>query len=433
MPKLCQFENCKKRASYATTYGKPERCKEHREERKLQYIICQCGKANPYFNNPGETHAMYCSSCKTDGMVDVKNKICPCGKHPFFNNPGEKTAICCSSCKTDGMVNVRSKRCQCRKALPIFNNPGEKTPICCVLCKTDGMVDVIHPRCQCGKATPYFNNPSEKTPICCVSCKTDGMVNIRSKKCQCSKAVPTFNNPGETTAICCISCKTDEMVNVLDKRCHCRKAVPLYNTPGETIAIYCNSCKTDGMIDIKNKRCKGQDGTCTITGNFKYKGYCTFCFANTFPTDPLTFQIHSKTKEIAVRDFINAHFEGFSHDKPMYTAHCDCSIRRRIDHRKLIGNTMLAIETDENQHKSYDAMDEEIRYDDLFNAFSGKWVYIRFNPDKFRNKAGVSKNPTIATRLIELKTEIERQIQRIEAEENTELLEIKYMYYNGYA
>jgi hypothetical protein len=94
---------------------------------------------------------------------------------------------------------------------------------------------------------------------------------------------------------------------------------------------------------------------------------------------------------------------------------------------------MLAIETDENQHKSYDEMDEEIRYDDLFNAFSGKWVYIRFNPDKFRTTTGVSKNPTIATRLIELKTEMERQIQRIEAEENTELLEIKYMYYDGYA
>jgi hypothetical protein len=187
------------------------------------------------------------------------------------------------------------------------------------------------------------------------------------------------------------------------------------------------------MIDVKAKRCKGQDGTCTTIANAKYKGYCVYCFANTFPTDPLTFQIRCKTKEIAVRDFINVHFEGFSHDKPMYTDHCDCSIRRRIDHRKLIGNTMLAVETDESQHKSYDAMDEEIRYDDLYNAFSGKWIYIRFNPDKFRNKAGVSKNPTIATRLIELKTEIERQIQRIEAEENTELLEIKYMYYDGYA
>ena len=264
-------------------------------------------------------------------------------------------------------------------------------------------------------------------------CKKYGMVDVKNKRCQCGKTLATYNNPDETRGICCTSCKTIGMVDVIRRKCQCRKAIPTFNNPGETTAICCASCKTSSMIDVKSKRCKGQDGACTITGNKKYKGYCSFCFANTFPTDPLTFQIHSKTKEIAVRDFINAHFEGFNHDKPIHTDHCDCSIRRRIDHRKLIGNTMLAIETDENQHKSYDEMDEEIRYDDLFNAFSGKWVYIRFNPDKFRNKAGVSKNPTIATRLIELKAEMERQIQRIEAEENTELLEIKYMYYDGYA
>jgi len=222
------------------------------------------------------------------------------------------------------------------------------------------------------------------------------------------------------------------MVNVVSKRCYCGKSLPLFNDPPEKNALYCSNCKSDTMVDVINKRCKGQDGTCTIAANKKYKGYCTFCFANMFPTDPLTYQIRSKTKEIATRDFINDHFEGFGHDKPIYTDHCDCSVRRRIDHRKLIGNTMLAIETDENQHKSYDAMDEQIRYDDLFNAFSGKWIYIRFNPDKFRNKAGVSKNPTIAMRLFELKAEMEHQIQRIESEENTELLEIKYMYYDGY-
>jgi len=47
------------------------------------------------------------------------------------------------------------------------------------------------------------------------------------------------------------------------------------------------------------------------------------------------------------------------------TRHCDCSIIRQIDNRKLIGSTLLVIKTDEIQHKSYDKMDEETRYDDL--------------------------------------------------------------------
>jgi hypothetical protein len=246
------------------------------------------------------------------------------------------------------------------------------------------------------------------------------MVNVISKRCQCGKAIPCFNEPGETDAVCCASCKKETMVNVKDKRCTCGKAIPCFNEPGETIAICCGSCKTETMIDVKYKICNGymNEDTNTLepcpnatTANIKYKNYCTECFRRNFPLDPLTFQIRSKTKEIAVRDFINANFEGFQHNKRLYTGHCDCTIRRSIDHRMLIGNTLVAIETDENQHKAYDEMDEETRYDDLFMAHSGKWIYIRFNPDKYINAQGVRKNPMIATRLEALKTEIEKQLE----------------------
>ena len=287
-------------------------------------------------------------------------------------------------------------------------------------------------KCKCGKAQPTYNEPDETRAICCSSCKTETMVDVINKKCKCGKAIPTFNEPGETRRICCSSCKTETMVNV-KKKCKCGKAQPNYNEPGETRAICCSSCKTETMVDVQHKICKANDETrCGTRGNIKYKGYCTRCFQHFFPTDPLTFQIRSKTKEIAVRDFINANFDGWQHDKSMYTGHCKCNIRRRIDHRVLIGNTLLVIETDENQHKSYDDMNEEIRYDDLFMAHSGKWIYIRFNPDKYKSKNGKNKNPEIATRLIELKKEIEKQIKRIENEENTEILERIYMYYDNY-
>jgi hypothetical protein len=230
------------------------------------------------------------------------------------------------------------------------------------------------------------------------------------------------------------------MINVVNKKCQCGK-IPVFNEPGETTALCCMSCKTDTMIDVVNKRCNGYMNMETNTlepcpnntaANVKYKNYCIECFRRNFPLDPLTFQIRSKTKEIAVRDFINANFEGFQHNKRLQTGHCDCIIRRSIDHRLLIGNTLIAIETDENQHKSYDKMDEETRYDDLFMAHSGKWIYIRFNPDKYVNKQGISKNPMIATRLETLKKEIEKQIKRVQQEENNELVERVYMYYDGY-
>ena len=396
MPKQCCYGNCRKRACYGLTYGNPDRCKEHKEDRIHQYSVCKCGEAYPTYNEPGETKP-----------------------------------LCCSQCKTESMVNVKNKRCQCGKAQPHFNEPGETKPLYCGDCKTETMVNVKSKRCKCGKAQPTYNEPGEAKAICCSQCKTETMVNVIDKRCKCGKALPIYNEPGETKAICCSICKTETMVNVKDKRCQCGKVRPTYNEPGETKPNFCSECKTETMVNVISKKCKSE--FCDTRASIKYKGYCSHCFQHLFPNDPLTFQIRSKTKEIAVRDFINANFKGWQHDKCLYTGNCDCTHRRRIDHRVLIGNTLLVVETDENQHKGYDEMDEEVRYDDLFMVHGGKWIYIRFNPDKYKSKNGKNKNPEIATRLFALQKQIETQINRINNEENTELLERHYMYYDNYS
>ena len=154
------------------------------------------------------------------------------------------------------------------------------------------------------------------------------------------------------------------------------------------------------------------------SGTSKYDGYCVTCFKHLFPDDPRCIKTHHMSKELMVRNFINEQFDGFIHNIPMYTGNCDCSHRRRIDHRKLIGNTILAIETDEFGHRGYDAKDEEIRYDDVYMIHSGKWIFIRFNPDN-----NVS-NVDIEDKLTKLKETMDECIDRIEYEENTELVEI---------
>ena len=245
------------------------------------------------------------------------------------------------------------------------------------------------------------------------------------------KIRPAYNLEGEAKALYCVSHKLDGMVDIKNKTCihpNC-KIQPAYNLKNETIGIYCGAHKLDGMVDVKSKKCKAN--YCLGTrANPKYKGYCSSCYQQLFPNDPLTLQSRSKTKEIAVRDFINLNFEGFHHDISLWTGNCDCTHRRRIDHRKLIGNTLLCIETDENQHKGYDKDKDEIRYDDLFMLHGGKFIFIRFNPDKFKNKEGKSLNPMLYTRLPILKDEIEKQIKRIENDENKKLLEIEKLYYD---
>ncbi len=105
-------------------------------------------------------------------------------------------------------------------------------------------------------------------------------------------------------------------------------------------------------------------------GLLKYDNYCA-TYINIFPSDPRSKKINIKSKEIRVRNAIiekseiNDIFKGFIHDRSLWTGNCDCTHRHYINHRKLIGNTILAIETDENAHKNYDKKDEKLRYDDL--------------------------------------------------------------------
>lgn len=396
MPKLCEFENCRKQASYGYFYQTPERCKQHKEDRKPQYSICRCGKHEPNFGLLNDKRASYCSKCKLTNMIDLRHSKCKCGKQPSYGYKKDMKRIACKNCKTSEMIDIQNKnkkKCKCQKKYPSFGFANDKIPFYCNDCKLPNMINIISRRCICGKI-PNFALPNSKTAICCIDCKIDEMIDIKNTKCKCGIRA-------------CFGYKND------------------------TKALYCNKCKLKGMENIKDKRCKNcADWPDFQQANKKYKNYCVRCFQRLFPTDPLTFQIRCKTKEIAVRDYINTIFDGFQHDKCLFAGGCNCPHRRRIDHRKLIGNTLLCIETDEKQHKRYDKQDENDRYEDLYMVFSGKWIFIRFNPDKYTNKKGVRKNPTIAKRLVKLKEEMEKQIKRIENEENKELVEISYLYYD---
>lgn len=484
MPKICDFETCRKFANYGECYGKPLRCKEHKGEYKLVSQLCQEGncKIAPSYNYENENFAKFCFEHKKETMVDVKNKnkLCInayCNKRASYNYENEKKGIYClehrldnmvnvidknriceyNDCKVrasfnfpnnpvkfcklhkhEGMIDVSNKKCEynlCNKK-PNFNYENEVTPKYCSEHKFDGMIDIVHKTCvfpNC-KTQPIYNFINEK-PQFCKTHKLECMVDVKNKKCknnQCFKQ-GFFNFHNEKYGIFCSEHKELGMIDVIHKFDICLyddcKTRPNFNYKGENKGLYCVKHKKENMINVIMKKCKAN--LCLGTAaNSKYKGYCSTCYQHLFPNDPLTLQMYSKTKEIAVRDFINLNFEGFQHDKPLWTGNCDCINRRRIDHRKLIGNTLLCIETDENQHKYYDKENEEIRYDDLYMIHGGKFIFIRFNPDKFKDNNGKSLNPMLYTRLPVLKEEIERQIKRIENEENKELLEITKLYYD---
>jgi len=91
---------------------------------------------------------------------------------------------------------------------------------------------------------------------------------------------------------------------------------------------------------------------------------------------------------------------------------------------------MLCVEVDEGQHKKYIKKDQNIRYDNLFMDFTGKYIFIRYNPDKFIDKYNKSKNPFFNSRMEVLEQVINKHINRINDEDNTELLEIHHLFYD---
>jgi hypothetical protein len=362
----CQYDNCFNSAKYGLSYENAIYCKNH----KL------------------ENYKLVSQFCKIKG----------CNKLPNFNYEDSKGRLYCFNHKLDGMISKDNRVCKHEncKLRPNFNYENESKPIYCVNHKLDGMISKDNRVCKHEKCKlrPNFNYENESNPIYCFNHKLEGMISKTNQKCEY-------------------------------EGCNIR---PSFNFENNVGVRFCFSHKLEGMISKDSRKCKSN--LCFGTrGNENYNGYCTHCFQNLFPEDPLNLQIRKKSKELIVRNYLFEKFVGFIHDKPLWTGNCDCTHRRRIDFRKLIGNTILCIEVDENQHSRYNKNDEEIRYDDLYMLHSGKFIFIRFNPDKFKYN-GKTCNPKINSRLSILNDEINKQFNRIENELNEELVEIIKLFYD---
>jgi hypothetical protein len=119
---------------------------------------------------------------------------------------------------------------------------------------------------------------------------------------------------------------------------------------------------------------------CETAKNKKYKGYCLRCFVFNYPDEPNSKNY--KTKEKSVVDFILREFT----DKTIITdkrIEDGCS-RRRPDVYIDMGDYLVIVEVDENQHIKYDCSCENKRIMELsLDVGHRPIVFIRFNPDEY--------------------------------------------------
>ena len=254
------------------------------------------------------------------------------------------------------MINVKSKRCDhdgC-ETIPVYNYEGGKQARFCVVHKEEGMIDVKSKRCEhdgC-ETMPAYNYEGEKQRRFCVVHKEEGMIDIKSKRCEHD------------------GCGT----------------IPVYNYEGEKQARFCVVHKEEGMINVKNKRCKTT--LCEIQpSNKTYKGYCLRCFMFTFPDQPNARNY--KTKERAVADIVLENFSDVDWiaDKVVVGG---CS-RRRPDLFLDLGDQVIVIEVDENQHQDYDCSCENKRLMEISQDVGHRnIIFIRFNPDDYIRADGTT-------------------------------------------
>jgi hypothetical protein len=88
-------------------------------------IYPEC-KVRANYNYRNETKAIYCTSHKLDGMMNINHSTCnECDKIPTYNFKGQKKPILCFDHKQSTMVNVVSKTCKNEWCPTIVENKHE--------------------------------------------------------------------------------------------------------------------------------------------------------------------------------------------------------------------------------------------------------------------------------------------------------------------
>jgi hypothetical protein len=405
---------------------------------RLKCIICQ-NKLARY--NIFDYDPIYCETCNLFDNVNnnyiylIKCEKCQ-NKEAYYSKNNEYPKFC-KDCCDDTMVitrkNIKMRKNTNKNILNVDTKIKTLCNICkkfigqyicddtiyCDKCKNDNTIkikeDILIPCFICNKNEAIYSYDGYD-PMYCYKCKFDDMEKIRKIK----YIIPERKH---TPHMRCIECNkgiynyhllkknNNKLNNIIQK---------LYNK-----SIICKDCK----------KCIGQTSLCpnNRSQNLKYGKYCVFCYIHIFVVNEEIYNLKNLSKEKKVINIIVKTLTDYKwmYNKSFYTnidgKGC-CDTQRRIDLWCLINNTILAIEIDENQHKKYLIIDEESRYNDLFMDFSGKYIFIRYNPDTVEGKTP-SYN-TFKKRCNNLLEIINNQIEIIKNEKNDKLVKIINLYYN---
>ena len=328
-------------------------------------------------------------------------------------------AKCARKRPNESLTDVVNRRCaDCREKHPNFGSePGK--PVYCAECArkrpNESLTDVVSRRCaDCREKQPYFGSERGK-PMYCAKCAR--------------------KRPNES------------LTDVVNRRCaDCREKHPRFGSePGKP--VYCAECArkrpSERLQNVTARRCATP--YCPIIAQNKaYKGYCYRCFIHTYPDSPIVR--NHKSKERAIADFVRELYPDY--DIAFDRRVADGCSRRRPDILVDMGEFVVVVEVDENQHSDYSCSCENKRLMELFqDAGNRPMAMIRFNPDQYYSaknssvascwgttdkkeliKVKPNKTAEWAARLATLKTTLDL----VFAQGPTKEVDVYHLYYDGF-
>lgn len=436
---------------------------------------CKKNLSPEHFIKDNKVYAK-CIKCRT--KLTTKRNFCEtCGIKACYNKEDETFGIRCLTHKEPDMVDVKHKKCEkCKKKRPTFNVEGETISKYCNDCKEPDMVDVAHKKCKkCNVVRPTFNYIGEITPIYCKDCKEPGMVDIDSKKCEkCQKISPVFNYESETRPRFCRKCKEPEMINIANRHCHekhCRKRA-IYSQPG-MLPKFCLTHKEDGMIQYPRRKCQGNDNEiCRELATFgfttpvhcdKHKLLDEYCLTErkcpncgsidvlnkngvcvnicSLVEQDLLIKKRIKRKEEFIAKLLDKEIELKNDVIEMWrdTIIDSTCTKARPDFAYHCGTHIVIVEVDEEQHRSYNNCGHEkegkmkaenIRMYNISTIFQGNPViFIRYNPDSFKDKEGKAVKITNTKR----HSILIKYIRKCFKSDWDNGIYVKYLFYDDYS
>ncbi len=393
-----------KRGIYCKDHAKPDMIDVHHKK------CLDCDKI-PTFNIRGSKRGIYCKDHAKPDMIDVINKIClDCDTQPLFNIRGSKRGIYCKDHAKPDMIDVVSKTCLDCDKQPIFNIRGSKRGIYCKDHTKHDMIDVKNKTCLDCNKIPIFNIRGSKRGIYCKDHAKDGMVNVVSKTCLDCDTQPTFNIRGSKRGIYCKDHAKDGMVNVVSKTCLDCDIRARYGFPMQKLS-HCACHRQAGMLPYPRSKCKTDD-----CKEFAFYGYtrqiacekhslhdmynlverpCVNCGllevldSTNFCGNCHNFVVKRQhlAKQRAVFDFLEAHNQQAEQkDRRIDNGSCGnerpdwiCQIAKDAQH-------IVVLEIDEDQHKSNQCSCEITRMINISQSIGMPTLFIRYNPDSYRDK-----------------------------------------------